>query len=317
MEAILLEDIIRMNIDRIFEGFPVKASAVYRVMRNADMEIDEEDAADLLAEIEKQLRLRDWGEVIKLEINDDIDDELLLHLVEATQVDPHFVYAINGPLDLTFLNKYRGLRECKAERQEYYPDFSPQPVSMYEDHLARAREKGESEPDVFSAIREGDIFMYHPFETFDVVVDFVRRAARDPQVLAIKQTLYRVSGNSPIIKYLEEAAINGKQVFVLVELKARFDEENNIHWARALEKAGCHVIYGLVGLKTHSKITLVVRREDDGIRRYVHLRNRQLQRSDGPHLHRHGAHDLQRILRHRCHRVFQYDLGLFRAGYLE
>ncbi|MGI6546244.1 MAG: RNA degradosome polyphosphate kinase [Fastidiosipilaceae bacterium] len=271
VEVVLLEDIIRMNIEKLFEGFEIKATAFYRIMRNADMEIDEEDAADLLVEIEKQLRLRDFGEVIKLEINDDIDDELLTRLMEAMRVDPHFVYSINGPLDLTLLNQYRGLDQCKAEHDLYYSNFTPQPVSIFESYLASLKEKGEDEPDVFSAIREGDILMYHPYETFDLVVDLVRRAARDPQVLAIKQTLYRVSGNSPIIKYLGEAAINGKQVLVLVELKARFDEENNIHWAKALEKAGCHVIYGLVGLKTHSKITLVVRREDDGIRRYVHL----------------------------------------------
>lgn len=167
------------------------------------------------------------------------------------------IFQISGPIDLTFLMKMYGLSGCDSLR---YEPYKPQRVPEIE--------PGE---DIFEAIRGGDILLHHPYETFDPVVDFIRQAASDPDVLAIKQTLYRVSGNSPIIASLAQAAENGKQVSVLVELKARFDEENNIVWAKKLEQAGCHVIYGLVGLKTHSKIALVVRREEDGIRRYVHL----------------------------------------------
>ncbi|HHX36475.1 MAG TPA: RNA degradosome polyphosphate kinase [Clostridiaceae bacterium] len=271
LEVVLLEDIVAANLHKLFDGYDILDQVDYRIMRNADLEIDEEEAADLLVEIEKQIRLRDWGEVIKLEINDIVSPELLDFLVTELEVDHSSIYSINGPLDLTFLSKLRGLPHCKQQKQLYYPAFSPQPVSLYQKRIAEAKEQGINETDIFTAIRQGDIFMYHPYEKFDPVLEFIRRAARDPDVLAIKQTLYRISSDSPIIQYLTEAARNGKQVFVLVELKARFDEENNIHWARALEKEGCHVIYGLVGLKTHSKITLVVRKEEEGIRRYVHL----------------------------------------------
>ena len=167
------------------------------------------------------------------------------------------IYSINGPLDLTMLMKLYGLEGFDEYKS---PKHTPAPVPQF-----------QNDKDIFEVIREGDVFLHHPYMSFDPVVDFVRQAAKDPGVLAIKQTLYRVSGHSPIIAALAQAAENGKQVSVLVELKARFDEENNIVWAKMLEKAGCHVIYGLVGLKTHSKITLVVRREETGIRRYVHL----------------------------------------------
>ncbi len=279
VEVILLEDIISMCLGRFFTGHDILAAGCYRIMRNADLELREEDTPDLLDEIEHQLRLRERGEVIKLEIDDGMNDDLLAYLIESLAVDPDYVYPINGPLDLTVLNKFRSLPGCKKREDLYYPDFRPCPVSMYEAkltelrRLGRGAEAGEepAEVPIFEAIGQGDIFMYHPYESFDPVLHFIKEAAHDPKVLAIKQTLYRISGNSPIITYLMEAAENGKQVFVLVELKARFDEENNIHWARALEKAGCHVVYGLLGLKTHSKITLVVREEADGIRRYVHL----------------------------------------------
>ena len=253
----LLEQVIEKNIQKLFLNYKVICAYPYRIMRNADLSIDEEDAADLLKEIQKQLKKRQWGEVIRLEVEDGMDKRLLKTLKKAMNVGEASIYRINGPLDLTFFMKGNGLDGYEHLK---YPKYQPQ-IS------------GDIHPeeDLFSQIRRKDILLAHPFQSFDTVVDFVRQASKDPKVLAIKQTLYRVSGNSPIIASLAEAAENGKQVTVLVELKARFDEENNIIWAKKLEKAGCHVIYGLVGLKTHSKITLVVRQEEDGIRRYVHL----------------------------------------------
>ncbi len=256
--VILLEEIIERNMQTLFLNYDILAAHPFRIMRNADLTIDEEEAEDLLEEIEKQLKKRQWGEVIRLEVEEKADKRLLKILKHELDVSAQDIFEIGGPLDLTVLMKmYGGLDgfdDLKA------PAYTPQPVPAL-----------MNEEDIFSNIRKGDILLHHPYQTFDPVVEFVRTAAKDPDVLAIKQTLYRVSGNSPIIAALAAAADNGKQVSVLVELKARFDEENNINWAKMLEKAGCHVIYGLVGLKTHSKITLVVRREEDGIRRYVHL----------------------------------------------
>ncbi|WP_238483686.1 RNA degradosome polyphosphate kinase [Anaerosporobacter faecicola] len=254
---ILLEQIIEKNINSLFLNYDVICAYPYRVMRNADLTIDEDEAADLLNEIQKQLKKRQWGEAIKLEVEDKMDKRLLKILRKELHIKEEDIYSVNGPLDLTFLMKLYGLDGFDHLKKEKY---TPQPV------------KGlNHEEDLFTQIRRKDILLFHPYHTFDPVVDFVRQAAKDPNVLAIKQTLYRVSSHSPIIASLAAAAENGKQVSVLVELKARFDEENNIIWAKKLEKAGCHVIYGLVGLKTHSKITLVVRKEEDGIRRYVHL----------------------------------------------
>jgi polyphosphate kinase len=254
---ITLEEIIERNIDKLFLNYDVVCAHPYRIMRNADLTLDEEDAADLLKEIQKQIKMRQWGEAIRLEVEDVIDKRLLTILKKELSINEDDIYRINGPIDLTFLMKMYGIEGYEHLKASKY---QPQPV------------KGiTAEEDIFTQIRQEDILLHHPYYTFDPVVEFVRFAAKDPKVLAIKQTLYRVSGNSPIIAALALAAENGKQVSVLVELKARFDEENNIVWAKMLEKAGCHVIYGLVGLKTHSKITLVVRREEDGIRRYVHL----------------------------------------------
>lgn len=254
---LLLEQMIERNISKLFLNCKVVCAYPYRIMRNADLSIDEDEAADLLKEIQKQLKMRQWGEVIRLEVEDKMDEKLLAILKEELKIKDVDIFKISGPIDLTFLMKLYGLEGCDDLR---YKKYVPQKVMQIE--------PGE---DIFAEIRNGDILMHHPYQTFDPVVDFIRQAAADPDVLAIKQTLYRVSGNSPIIASLAQAAENGKQVSVLVELKARFDEENNIVWAKKLEKAGCHVIYGLVGLKTHSKIALVVRREEDGIRRYVHL----------------------------------------------
>ena len=254
---ILLEEIIERNIDKLFLSYDVVCAHPYRIMRNADLTIDEDEAEDLLVEIQKQLKKRQWGEVIRLEVEDKMDKRLLDILKMEFDIKDADIFAINGPLDLTMLMKVYG-----AEGFDQYktPRYQPAPVPEF-----------QNDKDIFQVIREGDVFLHHPYMSFDPVVNFVRQAAKDPEVLAIKQTLYRVSGNSPIIAALSQAAENGKQVSVLVELKARFDEENNIVWAKKLEKAGCHVIYGLVGLKTHSKITLVVRKEETGIRRYVHL----------------------------------------------
>ena len=255
--VIFLEEIIERNMQQLFLNYDIVTSHPFRIMRNADFSLDEEEAVDLLEEIEKQLKRRQWGEVIRLEIEDKADQRLLKVLKRELEVNEEDIFEIPGALDLTVLMKMYGLDGYDHLKT---PKYTPQPVPAL-----------MNDDDIFTNIRKGDILLMHPYETFDPVVDFVRQAAKDPGVLAIKQTLYRVSGHSPIIAALAQAAENGKQVSVLVELKARFDEENNIVWAKMLEKAGCHVIYGLVGLKTHSKITLVVRREETGIRRYVHL----------------------------------------------
>ncbi len=255
--VILLEEVIERNIGKLFLSYDVVCAHPYRVMRNADLSIDEDEAEDLLKEIQKQLKKRQWGEVIRLEVEDKIDKRLLKVLKTEFNSKDEDIFYIQGPLDLTFLMKLYGMEGFDEFKT---PAHQPAPVQEFID-----------KDNVFKVIQQKDVFLHHPYMSFDPVVEFVRQAAKDPDVLAIKQTLYRVSGNSPIIAALAKAAENGKQVSVLVELKARFDEENNIVWAKMLEKAGCHVIYGLVGLKTHSKITLVVRREEAGIRRYVHL----------------------------------------------
>ena len=255
--VILLEEMIARNMSQLFLSYDVLCVHPYRIMRNADLTIDEDEASDLLKEIQKQLKKRQWGEVIRLEVDEKMDKRLLKILKREFEIREAAIYRTSGPLDLTFLMKMYGLEGFDEYRE---PRHKPQPVPEL-----------TGKENIFEEIRNRDILLHHPYQTFDPVVDFVKKAARDPQVLAIKQTLYRVSGNSPIIAALAQAAENGKQVSVLVELKARFDEEHNIAWAKMLERAGCHVIYGLVGLKTHSKITLVVRREEDEIRRYVHL----------------------------------------------
>lgn len=255
--VILLEEIIERNMKELFLNYNIVSAHPFRIMRNADFTLDEEEAEDLLEEIQKQLKKRQWGEVIRLEVEEKVDKRLLKILKRELSVGNDDIYEINGPLDLTFLMKMYGMSGFDELKT---PSYTPQPIPAF-----------MNDDDIFTNMRKGDILLHHPYQTFEPVVEFVRQAAKDPNVLAIKQTLYRVSGHSPIVAALAEAAERGKQVSVLVELKARFDEENNINWAKKLEKAGCHVIYGLVGLKTHCKITLVVRREEDGIRRYVHL----------------------------------------------
>ncbi len=256
-----IEGIIRANLDMLFTSQKVLDSACYRVMRNADLDIDEDEAEDLLKEIEEQVRKRRYGEIIRLEVEDDIDPEILEYITTELKISNDDIFKVGGPIDLTFLSKVNGLVGKDRFNELRYPAHEPAAPSMFDESL----------DNIFDQIKEKDRLVHHPYESFDPVLEFVKQAARDPNVLAIKQTLYRVSSESPIIASLLEAAGNGKQVMVLVELKARFDEQNNINWAKKLENAGCHVIYGLVGLKTHSKITLVVRKEEDGIRRYLHL----------------------------------------------
>lgn len=254
---VFLEDVIKMNIDTLFTGHKVTTMACYRVTRNTDQGLDEEEAEDLLEAIQEFIKKRKWGMVIRLEIEKGMDPVLLKILKEEFEVPDENIYEIKGPLDLTFLMKISSLTGYDHLR---YPAFQPQPAAELID-----------EEDIFEAVSKKDIILHHPYNSFEPVIDLVKQAANDPKVLAIKQTLYRVSGNSPIVEALAQAAENGKQVTVLVELKARFDEQNNIIWAKRLEMAGCHVIYGLVGLKTHCKILLIVRAEEDGIKRYVHL----------------------------------------------
>lgn len=254
---IFIENIIIHNAGQLFTGYDVKHVSEFRITRNGDLAIDEDEAEDLLIEIEKSIQQRKWGACIKLEITKAMSKKAKRKLIEELEISEEDVYELKGQLDLTCFMKFQGRSEFDELRE---PIYKPLP----------SRDFYEQE-DIFEVIREKDRLLHHPYQSFDTVVDFVRKAAADPDVLAIKQTLYRVSGDSPIIAALIEAAQNGKQVTVLVELKARFDEANNIVWAKKLERAGCHVIYGLVGLKIHCKMILVVRKEEDGIRRYVHL----------------------------------------------
>ncbi|MFD1177003.1 polyphosphate kinase 1 [Paenibacillus puldeungensis] len=254
---ILIEELIRHHIQTLFSGYIPLAVHEFRLTRNADLAIDEEGAEDLLEEIEKELRKRRWGAPVRLEIQKGIHPYALEVLEDEFEITDA-IFEIDGPLDLSFLGKLPGL--VKGYPKLRYPQIDP----VY------PREFDEEE-DYFEVLKQRDVLVYHPYESFDAVTDFISQASEDPAVMAIKMTLYRVSGNSPLIKALAHAAESGKQVTVVVELKARFDEERNIAWARTLEKAGCHVVYGLVGLKTHAKILLVVRQEGRDLKRYVHV----------------------------------------------
>ncbi len=254
---VLLEDVIAYKLSELFELLQIKAVCPFRITRNSDLDIDEE-AEDLMIEIQKSIKKRKRGRPVRLEVLQKCDPEILDFLKEMLDMESQEIFQLPGALDLTFLSKFAGIPGCENLCfQPIKPVYPPAEFWGY--------------TDIFQAIREKDRMVHHPYESFECVVDFVRQAAEDPSVLAIKQTLYRVSGHSPIVAALIRAAENGKQVTVLVELKARFDEENNIQWAKKLEEAGCHVIYGLAGLKTHCKILLVVRQDEDGIRRYLHM----------------------------------------------
>ncbi|WP_404427630.1 RNA degradosome polyphosphate kinase [Ureibacillus chungkukjangi] len=257
---VFLEDVITSHLDKLFYGYNVKSTQAFRLTRNADLTIHEEGARDLLVEIEKELKKRKWGVGSRLEVRDgEMSDEVLDYLLEEFEIQESDVFKIDGPLDLTFLFGFMKKISVGREHLEYESFIPLRPKDL------------ASNENIFEKALIQDIFFHHPYESFEPIVDFITEAATDPSVLAIKQTLYRVSGNSPIINALKLAAENGKQVTVLVELKARFDEENNVHWAKELEQSGCLVIYGMNNLKTHSKITLVVRQNNGKIERFVHL----------------------------------------------
>ena len=255
---VLLEDVIARFVGQLFPGMPVEGCYAFRVTRNWDLSIDEEEGEDLLVTIEREVRRRDRGGAVRLEIAAGADGALSEFLVRALKLGEQDVYKIEGPLNVPDLLPLLGRLDQKDLHDEpFTPVLSPL--------------LSDSTSEIFRVLRERDVLLHHPYESFDPVVSFVETAADDPGVLAIKQTLYRTGKDSPIVRALQRAAENGKQVTALVELKARMDEEANILWARALEQSGVHVVYGLIGYKTHCKVTLVVRREAGGLRRYVHL----------------------------------------------
>lgn len=251
-----VEQVIAANLDRLFPGMEIAAAYPFRVTRNTDMEIQEEEADDLLLTMEENLRQRHFGQVVRLEIDDNTPEDIRDTLITNLQISNYDVYTTGEPLGLSSLWELHRLER---------PDLKD---ALFQPHTPSILRTNHS---IFYTLRRSDVLLHHPYDSFGPVVDFVKTAAEDPNVLAIKQTLYRVGPNPPIVHALMRARENGKQVAVLVELKARFDEESNIEWARALENAGVHVVYGLIGLKTHCKVCLVVRREREGIRRYVHL----------------------------------------------
>jgi polyphosphate kinase len=253
-----LEQVMAAHLEALFPGMTIIAAHPFRVIRDADILIQELEAYDLLETMEQSVRRRRFGSVVHLAIDKTMPTALRHILQENLEVDRRDIYTINGPLGLSGLMSLTTVDRYDLKEMPFLPALP----SDLDDH---------PEPDLFAAIRRRDILLHHPYDSFTPVVDFLQAAARDPDVLAIKQTLYRVGRNSPVVEALLEAATNGKQVTVLVELMARFDEESNIGWAKRLEAEGVHVIYGLLGLKTHSKIALVVRREGQGVRRYVHL----------------------------------------------
>lgn len=251
-----LEDIIAANLDLLFPGLTIQASYYFRITRDADFEIEEDEAGDLLAAIEEQIDLRQFGSVVRLELDRHMPDSIKDILVRNLNLAPYQVYTYDFRLGLSNLLELTSIDRPDLKFSPHYPNILHDPTSK------------ES---LFALIKREDIFLHHPYDSFSPVVDFIRQAALDPHVLAIKQTLYRVGINSPVVDALLEARQNDQQVAVLLELKARFDEENNIEWARKLEDEGVHVVYGVLGLKTHAKVCMVVRRESDGIRRYLHL----------------------------------------------
>jgi polyphosphate kinase len=254
-----LEQVIAANLDVLFPGMKVIEAHPFRVTRDADMEIQELEASDLLETMEESVRARRFGQVIRVTVNDDMPTHIREILMENMELDRNDITTLEGPLGLSGLMSLYSIDRFDLKDAQFKPTIP-------------AQLKGDAiDGNIFASIRKGDILLHHPYDSFSPVIDFLKAAARDPDVLAIKQTLYRIGRNPPVVNALLEAVENGKQVAVLLELKARFDEESNIGWAKKLEAAGVHVIYGLLGLKTHSKVALVVRKEGEGIRRYIHL----------------------------------------------
>ncbi len=257
-----LEDVIAAHLDVLFPGMEIQQTHTFRVTRNEDVEVEEDDAENLLLALERELMRRRFGPPVRLEVEESIDPHVLELLVEELDVSEQEVFRLPGPLDLTGLWTIVGLDRDQLKQRRFVPKTSRQLTEVESAH----------EPDILSVVRERDVLVHHPYDSFSTSVQlFMEQAARDPHVLAIKQTLYRTSGDSPIVDALIKAAESGKQVLALVEIKARFDEQNNIEWARKLEEAGVHVVYGLVGLKTHSKLSMVVRDDGDQLRRYCHI----------------------------------------------
>jgi len=251
-----LEEIVKANLDLLFPGLKVEAAYPFRVTRDADPEIEEDEASDLLSAIEESVRVRQFGSAIRLEIDGSMPDQVRDILQTNLDVASYLVFVVDGPIGLSDVMELMGINRQELKDKPFKPSIPP---SL------------STEESIFSVIRRKNVLLYHPYDSFDPVIRFIREAARDPEVLAIKMTLYRVGPDSPVVAALMDARENGKQVAVLVELKARFDEENNIVWAKALERAGVHVVYGLIGLKTHAKVSVVIRHEQDGIRRYIHM----------------------------------------------
>ena len=251
-----IDDLIKQNLHYLFPGVHIECAHLFRITRNTDISIQEDEADDLLQMIEENIKQRKFGSVVRLEVEKDIPKFMIETFVENLNIYPTDIHFIDGPLGLSNIMELYSLPFHHLKETPH----QPKPFVNIDEN-----------ENIFSLIRKGDILLHHPYDSFVPVIDFIKVASQDPDVLAIKQTLYRVGPDSPIVKYLIEAAERRKQVAVLVELKARFDEENNIFWARELEKAGVHVVYGLVGLKTHAKMTMVVRKESDGVKRYVHL----------------------------------------------
>jgi polyphosphate kinase len=251
-----IEQVIMAHLNMLFPGLEVIEAYPFRITRDADLEIEEDEADDLLRTIEQSVRQRRFGKVVRIEVDDRMPERIRHLLMSKLEIGPRDLYTVHGPLGLSDL-----MSLSKVDR----PDLKFSPI------MPGIPAVLQSDTDIFSVIRQQDVLLHHPYDSFTSVIDFIQTAAVDPNVLAIKQTLYRVGSNSPVVNALMKARESGKQVSVLVELKARFDEENNITWARALERAGVHVVYGLKGLKTHSKIALAVRQEEDRIRLYVHL----------------------------------------------
>ena len=299
---VALEDVIAHHLDQLFSGMDVVGHHTFRVTRNEDVEVEEDDAENLLLALEKELLRRKVGRPpVRLEVEDDMDPKMLELLISELDISEREVFHLPGPLDLRGLFSLADIDRAELKYPAFLPSTHP--------HLAEVETAKPA--DMFAALKQRDVLLHHPYDSFATSVQrFIEQAADDPHVLAIKQTLYRTSGDSPIIDALIEAAEAGKQVLALVEIKARFDEQANIAWARRLEQHGCHVVYGLLGLKTHCKLSMVVRDEPDGLRRYAHIGTGQLQPQDRSAVRGHGAAHRQPIVTEDIGRLFNHLSGM-------